>query len=208
MQGRENGKTRQCANTNRVSIENIRVGNIDMNSVAKIELSFKGKALAPVSNLPGVWLSSSDLAKALEYSNSRAVTMLYNKYADEFTSGMTQVLEVSTSGNYRKKVRVFSLRGAHLIAMFARTDVAKEFRRWVLDILDHEVTEGNNSPVFSGSVLIEFENGVMTNTKVAQPGERLISVKTLVELMQMNGYVMTTKEEIKGKVLDAIEKLH
>ncbi len=204
----ENSEAQKCANTLGLLSNKSHEGNIDMNSVSKTELSFKGKALAPVSNLSGVWLSSSDLAKALEYSNSRAVTMLYNKYADEFTCGMTQVLEVSTSGNYRKKVRVFSLRGAHLIAMFARTDVAKEFRRWVLDILDHEVTDGKDSPVFSGSVLLEFENGVMTNTKVAQLGERLISVKTLVELMQMNGYVMTTKEEIKGKVLDAIEKLH
>ena len=57
---------------------------------------------------------------------------------------MSQVIESVTSGNYRKKVRVFSLRGAHLIAMFARTDVAKEFRRWVLDILDREVA---NSPI-------------------------------------------------------------
>lgn len=110
-----------------------------MNIVAKSDFNFKGKALVPVANISGIWLSSSDLAKALEYSNSRAVTMIYNKYADEFTCSMTQVLEVSTSGNYRKKVRVFSLRGAHLIAMFARTPVAKEFRRWVLDILDREV---------------------------------------------------------------------
>lgn len=115
-----------------------------MNIVAKSDLNFQGKALVPVSNITGTWLTSSDLAKALQYANSRAVTMIYNKYADEFTSGMTQVLEVSTSGNYRKKVRVFSLRGAHLIAMFARTDVAKEFRRWVLDILDREV---QHSPI-------------------------------------------------------------
>lgn len=120
------------------------VGNIDMNIVAKSDFNFKGKALVPVANISGIWLSSSDLAKALEYSNSRAVTMIYNKYADEFTCSMTQVLEVSTSGNYRKKVRVFSLRGAHLIAMFARTPVAKEFRRWVLDILDREV---HSSPI-------------------------------------------------------------
>lgn len=119
-----------------------------MNIVAKSDFNFKGKALVPVENITGVWLSSSDLAKALEYSNSRAVTMIYNKYADEFSIGMTQVLEVSTSGNYRKKVRVFSLRGAHLIAMFARTDVAKEFRRWVLDILDREVLQGNAYPAF------------------------------------------------------------
>lgn len=119
-------------------------GNIDMNIVAKSDLNFQGKAIIPVAGISGTWLTSADLARALQYSNSRAVTMIFNKYADEFTSGMSQVLEVSTSGNYRKKVRVFSLRGAHLIAMFARTDVAKEFRRWVLDILDREVA---NSPI-------------------------------------------------------------
>lgn len=139
----KNSEARMCANTNRASIENNRLGNIDMSIVAKSELNFHGKALIPVSNITGTWLTSSDLAKALEYSNSRAVTMIYNKYADEFTSAMTQVLEVSTTGNYRKKVRVFSLRGAHLIAMFARTDVAKEFRRWVLDLIDREVEAGN-----------------------------------------------------------------
>ncbi|QLT10850.1 hypothetical protein HV299_21850 [Klebsiella grimontii] len=140
----KNGKARKCVNTNRASIENNRKGNIDMNIVAKSDLNFHGKALIPVENIIGVWLTSSDLARALEYSNSRAVTMIYNKYSDEFTSGMTQVLEMNTSGNYRKKVRVFSLRGAHLIAMFARTPVAKEFRRWVLDILDREVA---HSPI-------------------------------------------------------------
>jgi hypothetical protein len=33
-------------------------------------------------------------------------------------------------------VRIFSLRGAHLLGMFARTARAAEFRRWVLDILE------------------------------------------------------------------------
>lgn len=139
-----NSEAQKCANTLGLSSNRSREGNIDMNIVAKSDFNFKGKALVPVANISGTWLTSSDLAKALEYSNSRAVTMIYNKYADEFTSGMTQVLEVSTTGNYRKKVRVFSLRGAHLIAMFARTDVAKEFRRWVLDILDREVA---HSPI-------------------------------------------------------------
>lgn len=127
-----------------------------MNIVAKSDLNFHGKALIPVENITGVWLTSSDLARALEYSNSRAVTMIYNKYADEFTSGMTQVLEVSTTGNYRKKVRVFSLRGAHLIAMFARTPVAKEFRRWVLDILDREVAHSPIAKQFTDDELISL----------------------------------------------------
>ncbi|MGP2520453.1 BRO family protein [Pantoea ananatis] len=115
-----------------------------MNIVAKSDLNFQGNALVPVSNISGVWLTSSDIAKALKYKNSKSITNLFNQNSDEFTNGMTQVIESVTTGNYRKKVRVFSLRGAHLIAMFARTDVAKEFRRWVLDILDREV---QHSPI-------------------------------------------------------------
>ncbi|NDJ59456.1 Bro-N domain-containing protein [Enterobacteriaceae bacterium 4M9] len=119
-----------------------------MGSVAKNGFNFHGVTLTPVQQMSDVWFTSADLAKALKYSNSRAVTMLYQKYADEFSAGMTQVLEVSTSGNYRKKVRIFSLRGAHLIAMFSRTEVAKEFRHWVLDILDREVASGSIHPAF------------------------------------------------------------
>ena len=47
----------------------------------------------------------------------------------------------ATKSAYLLAVRIFSLRGAHLIAMFARTKVAKDFRKWVLDILDREVSQ-------------------------------------------------------------------
>lgn len=150
----KNSEAQKCANTLGLLSNKSSVGNIDMNIVAKSDLNFQGKALLPVSGITGTWLTSSDLARALQYANSRAVTMIYNKYADEFTSGMTQVLEVSTSGNYRKKVRVFSLRGAHLIAMFARTDVAKEFRRWVLDILDREVMHSPIAKQFTDEEIV------------------------------------------------------
>lgn len=148
LSSNKNSEAQQCANTNWASMSVTTCKETNMNSLAKSEYNFHGVDLVPVSSQQGVWFTSADLASALEYSNSRAVTMIFNKYADEFTAGMTQVLEVSTSGNYRKKVRVFSLRGAHLIAMFARTPVAKEFRRWVLDILDREVVTGNISPTF------------------------------------------------------------
>ncbi len=48
---------------------------------------------------------------------------------------MTALIELDTSGG-KQKVRIFSLRGCHLLAMFARTAIAKQFRKWVLDILD------------------------------------------------------------------------
>ena len=135
------------------SIENNREGNIDMNIVARTDLNFQGKAIVPVTGMTGIWLTSAEIANALQYKSAKSVTNLFNQNSDEFTSGMTQVIESVTSGNYRKKVRVFSLRGAHLIAMFARTDVAKEFRRWVLDILDREVVHSPIAKQFSDDEL-------------------------------------------------------
>lgn len=64
---------------------------------------------------------------------------LYDRNADEFTDSMTQVIELPTAGG-KQQVRVFSLRGCHLLGMLARTKVAKEFRRWVLDVLEKEVS--------------------------------------------------------------------
>ncbi|MDQ7883732.1 P22AR C-terminal domain-containing protein [Atlantibacter hermannii] len=127
-----------------------------MNIVAKSDLNFQGKAIVPVSGMSGIWLTSAEIANALQYKSAKSVTNLFNQNADEFTSGMTQVIESVTSGNYRKKVRVFSLRGAHLIAMFARTDVAKEFRRWVLDILDREMMHSPIAKQFTDEELISL----------------------------------------------------
>ncbi|MDO4440554.1 MAG: BRO family protein [Moraxella sp.] len=108
-------------------------------------LTFQNITLTPAKVDKQIWLTSADLAKALEYSDVRSVTNIYNRNKDEFTSGMTTVIKLITNGiNGSKReleTRIFSLRGCHLIAMFARTSVAKEFRKWVLDILDKEVGE-------------------------------------------------------------------
>ncbi|MBT0366185.1 hypothetical protein ISO55_04240 [Morganella morganii subsp. morganii] len=109
-----------------------------MNSVAKTDLTFQKFTFNPVTENGQVWLTSAELARALEYSSSKSISTLYSRNEDEFTPAMTQVIEVMTSGNYRKRIRIFSLRGAHLLAMFAKTEVAKLFRKWVLDILDHQ----------------------------------------------------------------------
>lgn len=109
-----------------------------MHNVAKTELVFHETEFIPTRRNGQIWFMASDLARALQYANVKSITNLYNQNSDEFSQGMSQVIESVTSGNYRKKVRIFSLRGAHLLAMFARTPVAKEFRRWVLDILDRE----------------------------------------------------------------------
>ncbi|MGX2974915.1 BRO-N domain-containing protein, partial [Ursidibacter arcticus] len=68
------------------------------------------------------------------------VKRIYERNIDEFTPNMTALVDMQTAGGMQK-VRVFSLRGTHLIAMFSHTKVAKEFRKWVLDILDNEVSQ-------------------------------------------------------------------
>ena len=149
-------EARKCANTNRASIENNRVGNIDMNIVQNKELTFHNVTFNPMVVDQKVWLTSAELAKALKYSSTKSISTLYSRNADEFTPAMTQVIEMMTSGNYRKKVRVFSIRGAHLIAMFATTPVAKEFRRWVLDILDREVDHSPIAKQFTDDEIINL----------------------------------------------------
>lgn len=101
------------------------------------------------------WLTAAQIAQALGYASDDAVSRIYRRNSDEFTSGMTTTVKLTVvgtesahavsekvnltvSGNLQREVRIFSLRGAHLIAMFSRTALAKEFCRWVLDVLDRE----------------------------------------------------------------------
>ncbi|WP_017778687.1 P22AR C-terminal domain-containing protein [Aeromonas dhakensis] len=87
------------------------------------------------------WLTAAQIAQALGYAREDAVSRIYTRNADEFTSNMTTTVKLTVvrqTGSVEMENRIFSLRGAHLIAMFSRTALAKEFRRWVLDVLDRE----------------------------------------------------------------------
>lgn len=82
------------------------------------------------------WLRSFQIGSALGYKNPSAdMAKVYERNADEFTSSMTALVELDTAGG-KQQVRIFSLRGVHLLAMLSRTKVAKEFRHWVLDVLE------------------------------------------------------------------------
>lgn len=135
-----NGEASKCANTNEASSVSNLKRVTDMKSIANNQLTFHNTNFNAVQDKGQIWLTSSELAKALEYSSSKSISTLFSRNADEFSPAMTQVIEMMTSGNYRKKVRLFSIRGAHLIAMFSNTPVAKEFRKWALDVLDNEVS--------------------------------------------------------------------
>ena len=108
-------------------------------------LCFNNFKFSPVThqNLP--WIRSTELAHALGYKREDILGKLYRKNADEFTPDMTQLIETitniieivdNTGSVFPVKLRIFSLRGCHLLAMFARTPVAKAFRKWVLDVIE------------------------------------------------------------------------
>lgn len=98
------------------------------------ELTFKSQRIIPVivNNLP--FLRVPQIEGALNYRSGKLL-QIYNRHADEFTPDMSFLTTVDTAGG-KQQVRVFSLRGCHLLAMFSKTPVAKEFRRWVLDLIE------------------------------------------------------------------------
>lgn len=103
-------------------------------------LTFQKTTLSVINQQNQIWFSISDIASALGYKETNGVTRLYNAHQDEFTPCMTALMDMQTNGGIQK-VRIFSLRGCHLIGMLSHTKVAKDFRKWVLDILDREVSQ-------------------------------------------------------------------
>ncbi len=83
------------------------------------------------------WLRGPQIGDALGYAKDGRVSIdkLYKSNADEFTEEMTQVLDLPTAGGLQP-VRVFSPRGCYLLGMLSRTERAKAFRQWVLDVLE------------------------------------------------------------------------
>lgn len=109
-------------------------------------LNFEGVTL-DVIHLDGeMWLRGPQIGDALGYKKDGrvAIDKLYKANASEFTDRMTRVVKLrdlrprsgdadqkeDDEGGQLRSVRVFSLRGAHLLGMFARTDRARAFRRW------------------------------------------------------------------------------
>ena len=99
-------------------------------------LCFNEFTFSPVIRDSQPWFKSSELARALGYKDENSVRRIYERNADEFTENMTQVVENLHTVNLTVRARLFSLRGCYALAMFARTPVAKAFRKWCLDVIE------------------------------------------------------------------------
>lgn len=101
-------------------------------------LCFNEFTFSPLTLDNQPWIRAAELARALGYGRENQVSRLYRNNADEFTPDMTQVVEIAVEprNGADGRARIFSLRGCHLLAMFARTPVAKAFRKWCLDVIE------------------------------------------------------------------------
>ncbi|EAR0004415.1 hypothetical protein EI761_23510 [Salmonella enterica] len=211
----KNSEAQQCANTNRASMSETVCKETNMNIVAKSVYNFHGVNLIPVKDVAGIWLTSADIAKALGYKSTKSISNLFTQYEDEFSQGMTMVIESVTNGingsTRRMKVRVFSLRGAHLIAMFARTPVAKEFRRWVLDILDREVGSAGADRLptkFHQRVMLYLnENGQVKDTYPLTEDQVVMSFDAFVSYFRKKGWIVAPRDEVAKGIMGAIQVL-
>lgn len=121
------------------------------------DLIFDGKVLPLIEHNGRLWVRSVDIARAMGYSRVDKISQIYNRRKSEFSDSMTCTTENLSLGHrdgglLRGESRLFSLRGAHLLGMFARTSVGVKFRRWVLDQLE----KIENDSVGARSLIAEF----------------------------------------------------
>jgi prophage antirepressor-like protein len=174
-------------------------------------LDFEGRNLTIIDRHGVPHLAAADLARALGYANPRAITSIYTRHKTEFTESMSEVLSLSTkgfgAGASTKPVRVFSPRGAHLIAMFARTNRAAAFRRWVLDVLEG-YTESAAPRTLTNAHARELQRAVATRAHALPRWQQRAEFKHLYSGLKNRFQVPTYRDVADRDFQAALEWIH
>lgn len=173
-------------------------------------LVFHDTTFHPIVRAAQPWLSAAEIAAALGYSRSDTISRLYRQHAAEFTEHMTAVVSGNTESVFPVEQRIFSLRGAHLIGMFARTERASEFRRWVLDILDREAGDPQ-PPVVPSMIgrrwLLSIDHtGAERVTPVPDDACVMTQSRMLQALVEPNGLIVEN-DELAEFIIAAVRRL-
>jgi len=172
-----------------------------------LSLSFKDTnfQITDINGQP--WLRGYQIGNALEYSDGAvAIAKLYDRNADEFTDSMTQVIELPTAGG-KQQVRVFSLRGCHLLGMLARTKVAKEFRRWVLDVLEETLLNGKVSDGLPAKTTAD-DRTPLRQAVAALVGRKGIDYSTAYGMVHQRFNVGAIEDIPAGQLPEAVAYVH
>lgn len=128
-------------------------------------LQFEDTALTVIDRDGKKWVRGDQLYGPFGYKSARSIPLVYERNADEFGALETALITVDTGGG-PQEVRVFSLRGARHIAMLAKTDRAKRFRAWILDIIERDSADREERLALAESRTREMRGIVLS----AKPG--------------------------------------
>ncbi|WP_207458147.1 hypothetical protein [Azospirillum sp. SYSU D00513] len=104
---------------------------------------------------------------------------VYDKNRDEFTDAMTTILTMETACG-PQQVRIFSARGCYLMAMLAKTERAKKFRQWALDVLDGTAPAVNTLTLAERRVrVMELNAANRTMDHIVKTGGRRAAMENL-----------------------------
>ena len=154
-------------------------------------LAFQNVTFDAIDRNGHPWLRIHQIEGALGYAGKgRALQLIYSRHAAEFTDSMTALVKLPTAGG-EQETRIFSLRGAHLLGMFARTPIAADFRRWVLDILDKEAAPTPQPPsIIARRWLTTFDHSGRETVQPIEPEYFFLKIEELPELIRDVGFMI------------------
>jgi prophage antirepressor-like protein len=88
-----------------------------------------------------LWFIGADVGRALGYAQPQiSVSTLYKRHAHQFSDEETTITSlIMVENEPPRNTRVFSRRGMHRLALYAKTKRAEVFQKWVLDLLEGKV---------------------------------------------------------------------
>lgn len=163
----------------------------DTTGLAPLQFHKTTFELVVIDGLP--WVRAAQVGQALGYRSPRQdINNLYARNADEFTDEMTIVVQLADAdpatgetGQVRD-VRLFSPRGVHLLAIFARTTVAKAFRQWVLTVLEHVNDKPQPAPLSLAQELSLINASVRLMEKVHTATDLDLAEALYLRLLRVN----------------------
>ncbi|GAB3484231.1 BRO-N domain-containing protein [Azotobacter salinestris] len=156
------------------------------------------------------WLRANQIGLALGYADASSINRIYARNAEEFTDQMTGSVKLTDPNGVLQETRIFSLRGAHLLAMFARTKIAAEFRKWVLDVLDKEVAQEQVRPVPSLTTrrwLVSFDHMGREQIKPIPNDACVMTIPEVLKAITEPGELPISTEELFAFVVAAMANL-
>lgn len=109
-----------------------------MSSIKTHLADFNGCSIEIVDHNGQPWITAEQVGIALGIKHARrAANKIYARHQDEFENGIdTCITKLVTQGDTQNRdTRIFSQTGCILLAFFAQTERAVEFRRWAKQVL-------------------------------------------------------------------------